>query len=49
MLEGKYNFKESEQKWQKFWQKKGVYEFKKDSQKVWILIMWDWSGSSRLT
>ena len=33
MLEGKYNFKDTEAKWQNFWQEKGVYEYKKDSKK----------------
>ncbi len=27
MLEGKYNFKEQEPKWEEFWQKEGVYKF----------------------
>lgn len=29
MLEGKYNFKESELKWQKFWQENEIYKFGK--------------------
>ena len=33
MLENKYNFKESEQKWQKFWKENGVYSFDKNSSK----------------
>ena len=33
MLEGKYNFKLVEDKWQNYWQEKGVYEYKKDSNK----------------
>ena len=33
MLEGKYNFKERELKWQEFWQENGIYEFKKDSKR----------------
>lgn len=28
MLEGKYNAKESEKKWQEFWEKTGIYKFK---------------------
>ena len=28
MLEGKYNFKQSEEKWQNYWQEKGTYEYK---------------------
>ncbi len=31
MLENKYNFKESELKWQQFWQQNGIYEFNKRS------------------
>jgi valyl-tRNA synthetase len=33
MLEGKYNFTESEKKWQDYWQGEGIYEFEKDSDK----------------
>ena len=29
----KYNFRESEKKWQEFWQEKGIYHFDKNSQK----------------
>ena len=28
MLEGKYNAKESEKKWQEFWEETGIYKFK---------------------
>jgi len=31
MLEGKYNFKQVEEKWQNYWQEKGIYEYKKNS------------------
>ncbi len=27
MLDNKYNFSESEPKWQKFWQEEGIYKF----------------------
>jgi len=30
MLENKYNYKTSEEKWQKFWQEQGVYKFDKE-------------------
>ena len=33
MLEGKYNFKEVENKWQKYWQEKGIYSYKENSNK----------------
>lgn len=33
MLEGKYNFKACEEKWQNYWQEKGIYEYKKNSNK----------------
>ena len=33
MLDKKYNFNESEKKWQKFWQDKGIYKFNKNSDK----------------
>lgn len=33
MLEGKYNFKQTEEKWQNFWQEKGVYSYKAKSNK----------------
>ena len=33
MLEGKYNFKVAEEKWQNYWQEKKIYEFKKNSAK----------------
>lgn len=33
MLESKYNFLESEPKWQKFWQEEGIYKFDKNSNK----------------
>ena len=31
MLEGKYNTKESEKKWQDFWEKTGIYKFNPES------------------
>lgn len=32
MLDGKYNFKETEKKWQTYWQEKGIYKYgKKDN------------------
>ena len=33
MLDNKYNFIEKEQKWQNFWQEKGIYKFDKNSSK----------------
>ena len=33
MLDGKYNFLESEKKWQDFWQENKVYKFEKESSK----------------
>lgn len=33
MLENKYNFQESEKKWQEFWQNEGIYKFDKTSPK----------------
>ena len=33
MLEGKYNFLETEKKWQKFWQDEGIYKFDPKSNK----------------
>jgi len=33
MLEGKYNFKLTEEKWQNYWQENAVYAYKKDSKK----------------
>ena len=33
MLESKYNFLQSEPKWQKFWQEEGIYKFDKNSNK----------------
>lgn len=33
MLEGKYNFKEVEEKWQKYWQEKGIYKYDENSAK----------------
>ncbi len=33
MLDKKYNFSESEKKWQKFWQDNGIYKFNKNSDK----------------
>ncbi len=33
MLEKKYDFKNSEKKWQEYWQEKGTYKFDKDSKK----------------
>ena len=33
MLDGKYNFLESEKKWQTYWQEKEIYKFDKDSKK----------------
>ena len=32
MLENKYDFKQSEKKWQDFWQEKGVYKFDRDDE-----------------
>ena len=34
MLEGKYNFLEREQKWQDYWQEKGVYDFESGSNRT---------------
>ena len=33
MLDNKYNINEKEQKWQNFWQEKGIYKFDKNSSK----------------
>ena len=33
MLDKKYNFAESEKKWQEYWQQKDIYKFEKDSDK----------------
>lgn len=33
MLDKKYNYKESEKKWQKYWQDEGVYKFDRESSK----------------
>ena len=33
MLESKYNFLQSEPKWQKFWQEEGIYKFDNSSNK----------------
>ena len=33
MLDNKYNINEKEQKWQSFWQEKGIYKFDKNSSK----------------
>ena len=33
MLDGKYNYKESETKWQNYWQEKNIYKYDKNSNK----------------
>lgn len=37
MLDKKYNFKEKEEKWEKYWEENNIYEFKPDHRKVYSI------------